>query len=276
MASIADLLRESASKLPSETARIDVEWLLGFLLQKNSAWLFAHGSDEFPEALQAPFRRLLERRLQGEPVAHIIGSRGFWKQDLIVTADTLIPRPETELLVECALSKYSRDKACHVLDLGTGSGAIALALAGEFKNVRVLAVDKSAAALEVARANARRNHLAVEFVESDWFSAIENEKFDLIVSNPPYIPQNDPHLSQGDVRFEPRSALASGADGLEDIRRIVSQAATYCRPDAWLMIEHGYDQGEAIRALFSDAGFAGVETAKDLEQRDRVTLGQWK
>ena len=158
--------------------------------------------------------------------------------------------------------------------MGTGTGAVALAIASECKNSEVLAVDKSAAALDVARENARRNNLPAEFIQSDWFEALADKKFDLIVSNPPYIPDQDPHLSLGDVRFEPLTALASGPDGLDDIRLIIAQAPQYCLPGAWLMIEHGFDQGEAIRALFSNAGFNHVETAQDLEQRDRVTTGQ--
>ena len=274
MTTVAALLREAGSKLESETPRLDAELMLGFVLQKNSAWLLAHGDDELPLPSQVTFLELLERRIAGEPVAHIIGSRGFWTLDLRVTADTLIPRPETELLVELAIAKCASDKKLRILDLGTGTGAVALAIASECKNSEVLAADKSAAALGVARENARRNNLQVEFIQSDWFEALADKKFDLIVSNPPYICNDDPHLSLGDVRFEPLTALASGPDGLDDIRLIIAQAPQYCLPGAWLMIEHGFDQGEAIRALFSNAGFSHVETAQDLEQRDRVTAGQ--
>ena len=270
----AALLREAASKLESETPRLDAGLLLGFVLQKNSAWLLAHGEDELPLPSQVKFLELLERRIAGEPIAHIIGSRGFWTLDLWVTADTLIPRPETELLVELAIAKCASDKKLRILDLGTGTGAVALAIASDCTNSEVLAVDKSAAALLVARENARRNNLPTEFIQSDWFEALADKKFDLIVSNPPYICNDDPHLSLGDVRFEPLTALASGLDGLDDIRLIIAQAPQYCLPGAWLMIEHGFDQGEAIRALFSNAGFSHVETARDLEQRDRVTTGR--
>lgn len=270
----AALLREAASKLESETPRLDAGLLLGFVLQKNSAWLLAHGEDELPLPSQVKFLELLERRIAGEPIAHIIGSRGFWTLDLWVTADTLIPRPETELLVELAIAKCASDKKLRILDLGTGTGAVALAIASDCTNSEVLAVDKSAAALLVARENARQNNLPTEFIQSDWFEALADKKFDLIVSNPPYICNDDPHLSLGDVRFEPLTALASGLDGLDDIRLIIAQAPQYCLPGAWLMIEHGFDQGEAIRALFSNAGFSHVETARDLEQRDRVTTGR--
>lgn len=275
MATIAALLREASSEIGSESARIDAELLLGFVLEKNSAWFIAHGDDELPPAMQAKFLELLQRRKAGEPVAHIIGSRGFWTLDLAVTADTLIPRPETELLVELAISKFSPDKKLRILDLGTGTGAIALAMASECKNSEVVAVDKSANALAVAIENARTNHLRVEFIQSDWFAGLQNRKFDLIVSNPPYIPSNDPHLSLGDLRFEPLSALVSGSDGLDDIRLIVSQSQKHCLPHAWLMIEHSFDQGEAVRGLFFEAGFVHVETVRDLEHRDRVTVGQW-
>jgi len=275
MTTIAALLREASSEIQSETARIDAELLLGFVLKKNSAWFMAHGDDELSPTSHTAFLELLERRKAGEPIAHIVGSRGFWTLDLTVTADTLIPRPETELLVELAISKCSPDKKLHVLDLGTGTGAIALAIASECRNSEVVAVDKSLGALVVAIENAGKNNLQVEFIRSDWFAGLESRKFDLIVSNPPYIPSHDPHLSQGDVRFEPMTALASGVDGLDDIRLIISQAPLHCLPQAWLMIEHGFDQGEAIRGLFFDAGFSGVETVQDLECRDRVTIGQF-
>lgn len=274
MTTIVALLREAGAQLETETPRRDAELLLGFVLKKNSAWFLAHGNEEVLPDLQDRFLELLARRKSGEPIAHLIGSRGFWTLDLAVTADTLIPRPETELLVELAISKCEKDKKCRILDLGTGTGAIALAIASECKNTEVIAVDKSLCALEVARQNGRSNNLQIEFIQSDWFAVLENKHFDLIVSNPPYISDQDPHLSQGDVRFEPITALASGADGLDDIRLIVSQSPNYCLPKAWLMIEHGFDQGEKIRALFSEAGFCNVETVQDLEQRDRVTLGQ--
>jgi release factor glutamine methyltransferase len=275
MTTITALLCEAVSRLETETPRTDAGLLLEFVLKKNSAWLVAHGDEDLPHAVLEEFLCLLERRMTGEPVAHIIGSRGFWTLDLCVTADTLIPRPETELLVEQAVSKCSKDKKTRVLDLGTGTGAIALAIASECKNTEVLALDKSNAALQVARENGLRNNLPVEFLHSDWFSALGNLKFDLIVSNPPYIPHGDPHLMRGDVRFEPITALASGADGLDAIRLIIAQTPQYCLPEAWLMIEHGFDQGEAIRVLFSEAGFGNVETVPDLELRDRVTIGQF-
>jgi len=275
MTTIASLLREASTQLETETPRLDAELLFQFVLGKNSAWFLAHGNEEVLPNSQDRFLELLARRKAGEPIAYLIGSRGFWTLDLTVTADTLIPRPETELLVDLAVLKCVKDKKLRILDLGTGTGAIALAIASECKNAQVIAVDKSIGALQVARENGRRNNLQVEFIESDWFIALGDRKFDLIVSNPPYIPDQDPHLKQGDVRFEPITALASGADGLDDIRLIVSQSPNYCLPKAWLMIEHGFDQGEKIRTLFSEAGFSSVETLQDLERRDRVSFGQW-
>jgi release factor glutamine methyltransferase len=275
MNTVSQLLSNAISQLESDSPRTDAEILLSFVLQKNTAWLFAHSDHIVSLPLQQAFLMLLNRRKAGEPIAHIIGARGFWNLDLVVTPDTLIPRPETELLVELAIAKCTPHKKLRVLDLGTGSGAIALAIASECKNADVIAVDKSEAALLVAKENALRNKLSVQFMQSDWFASSGNQKFDLIVSNPPYIANLDPHLTQGDLRFEPLTALASGADGLDDIRHIISHAANHCLPNAWLMIEHGFDQGERIGPLFSAAAFSNIETLKDLEQRDRVTIGQW-
>jgi release factor glutamine methyltransferase len=275
MATISTVLRNASLQVESETSRLDAELLLGFVLKKNTAWLFAHGSDELTHLEQDFFLTLLHRRIAGEPIAHIVGSQGFWSLNLTVTPDTLIPRPETELLVELAVSKIAGNRLVRVLDLGVGSGAIALAIASDCKNVEVIAVDKSADALSVARQNAEINNLTIDFIQSDWFSALKKLRFDLIVSNPPYIPDNDPHLKHGDVRFEPITALVSGADGLDDIRHIVSQAPQHCLTGAWLLIEHGLDQAGQVRGLFLDAGFIDVKTLQDLEHRDRVTMGQW-
>jgi len=217
---------------------------------------------------------LLARRVAGEPVAYLLGHRGFWTLDLAVSPATLIPRPETELLVELALARLPADTPLAVADLGTGSGAIALALASERPQVDVTATDLSAAALDMARGNAARNGLArVRFVQGAWFAPLQGMRFDLIASNPPYIASNDPHLQQGDLRHEPATALASGIDGLDDLRLIVADAGAHLLPGGWLLIEHGWDQGAAIRALFEHAGFEQVYTERDLEQRDRVTRG---
>jgi release factor glutamine methyltransferase len=245
-------------------------------MHKPRAWLIAHDTDPLDPETDARCRALVERRRRGEPVAHIVGHRGFWSFDLAVTADTLIPRPETELLVDLALARLPMDGPSRVLDLGTGSGAIALAIAHERPAAIVTAVDIDARTLAVAAKNAARLGLdRVRILRSDWFSAIAGETFELIVANPPYIAESDPHLREGDLRHEPRHALASGRDGLDDIRRIVATAASALAPGAALLIEHGWTQGEAVRALFVAIGFVGVRTATDLEGRDRVTVGLW-
>jgi release factor glutamine methyltransferase len=217
---------------------------------------------------------LANRRVAGEPVAYITGRRGFWSLDLHVSPDTLIPRPETELLVELALEHLPASGPVTVLDLGTGSGAIALALAKEQPLARIIAVDASLAALSIAQANAAELRVGnIKFMHGDWYAGLAGQRVEVIVSNPPYIEAADAHLGQGDLRFEPRSALASGEDGLDDIRVIVAEAPEHLSPNGWLLIEHGWNQGAAVRRLFSTAGFVDVVTEQDLEQRDRVTLG---
>jgi release factor glutamine methyltransferase len=253
---------------------VEAEVLLLHLLGKPRSWLFSHGDDELDMAAQAAYEAMLDRRESGEPVAYITGRRGFWSLELEVTPATLIPRPETELLVELALRRLPTGEACTAADLGTGSGAVALALASERPRARITATDASAAALEVARRNAGRLAIAnVDFVAGDWLRPLAGRCFQLIVSNPPYIEAADPHLAQGDLRFEPPGALASGSDGLDDLRRIVRDACTHLAPGGWLLFEHGWNQGEAARALLADAGYGGVFTAQDLEHRDRVSGG---
>ncbi len=255
--------------------RADAEALLLHVLQQPRSWLFAH-ADEVPDMdVQTAYATLVERRAAGEPVAYITGRRGFWSLELEVTSATLIPRPETELLVELALQRLPSVAACNVADLGTGSGAVALAIARERPRARVVATDASAAALAVAQRNAQRLGLGnVAFVHGDWLAPLAGQHFDLIVSNPPYIEAADPHLAQGDLRFEPPAALASGPDGLDAIRRIVRDARAHLHPDAWLLFEHGWNQGLAARVLLAEAGYADVFSALDLEQRDRVSGGR--
>jgi release factor glutamine methyltransferase len=258
-------------------ARHEAELLLLHVLERPRSWLFAHATDPLAANDQAAFEALLARRVAGEPVAYLTGRRGFWTLDLEVDPATLIPRPETELLVELALERLPPDQALQLADLGTGSGAIALALASERPRAQVLATDASPGALAVAARNAARHELDnVRFAEGghDWYAPLQGVRFDLIASNPPYIASNDPHLEQGDLRFEPSTALASGMDGLDDIRRIVEGGQAHLRPGGWLLVEHGWDQGAAIRALFEATGFAEVQTVQDLEQRDRITLGR--
>jgi release factor glutamine methyltransferase len=210
----------------------------------------------------------------GRPVAHLLGQQEFWSLPLKVSASTLIPRPDTECLVEVALDLPLPRQAC-VLDLGTGTGAIALALASEHPEWQITACDAVAEAVVLARGNADALGLTVSVVKSSWFSGLTPGRFDLIVSNPPYIPDNDHHLKEGDVRFEPASALVSGRDGLDDLRLIVDQAPDWLLEDGWLLVEHGFDQGEAVAGLFRARGFKGVETRQDYGNRDRMTLGRW-
>lgn len=281
--SVGAALRDAAAALAdagggrdATEVRVDAEMLLAHVLEKDRTWLFTHAGDPLDAAAIAPFEALLARRRAGEPVAYLIGQRGFWRFDLEVTPDTLIPRADTECLVEQALARLPNDRPLRLLDLGTGTGAIALALATERPRASVVAVDLSPGAAAVARRNAQRLGLAVrvEVREGVWFAPVAGERFDLIASNPPYIEADDPHLAEGDLRFEPRSALASGADGLDDLRLIVRDAPAHLRPGAWLLVEHGWQQGAAVRALFDAAGFIDIRTERDLEGRDRVTLGR--
>jgi release factor glutamine methyltransferase len=264
----------AALGLDASTARIEVQALLQQALQVNRAYLLAHPEQTLDVRQQAAYDALLERRLQGEPVAYILGEREFFGLKFKVTPATLIPRPDTELLVELALQRMPQDKACRVLDMGTGSGAIAISIALSRPNAKVVAVDASDAALQVARENAER--LGVHnicFLHSDWFSALEGQSFDLIVSNPPYVAVGDVHLGQGDVRQEPLSALASGEDGLDDIRKIIEEAGDYLEQGAWLLLEHGYDQAAQVRDRLIQQGFGKVFSEKDIAGIDRVSGG---
>jgi release factor glutamine methyltransferase len=273
MAELRSLLADATERLGE---RVDAEALLLHVLQQPRSWLFMHADDVLDMDVQTAYAALLERRAAGEPVAYITGRRGFWSLDLEVTPATLIPRPETELLVELALQRLPAAAACRVADLGTGSGAVALAIAHERPRTRVIATDASAAALAVAQRNSQRHGIGnVTFVHGDWLAPLVSQHFDLIVSNPPYIETADPHLTQGDLRYEPTSALASGSDGLNDIRRIVLDSRSHLHPDAWLLLEHGWNQGPAVRALLAEAGYAEVFTAQDLEMRDRVSGGRY-
>ena len=271
MTIVAILLRQTRDRIDPAEA----ELLLAHALGRSRIWLLAHGDDGIAPDATARFEALVERRVVGEPVAYLTGSRGFWTLDLAVTPATLVPRPETELLVELALARSPIDADARIADLGTGSGAIALAIAKERPRARVVATDASSDALDVARENAKRNGIGnVEFRHGDWFSPLNGEKFDLIASNPPYIAFGDPHLDEGDLRFEPPSALSSGEDGLDAIRVIVRDAPSHLRTSGWLLLEHGWEQGEAVRILLAEAGFGASETARDLEGRERVTLGR--
>ena len=260
-----------------DEAGVDVRLLMQQVLNVNHAWLISHASDVLSAEQMDTFNILFQRRLAGEPMAYILGQREFYGLDLKTTSATLIPRPDTETLVEAALAKIPVDKKFSVLDLGTGTGAIALAIASKRPLANITAVDFSDEALKVAEENAKAlklNH--VVFMQSNWFDALANHHYDLIVSNPPYIAKDDVHLKQGDLRFEPISALASGADGLDDIRIIVKQAPQHINRNCWLMLEHGYDQAAAVASLMSERGFTQVSHSLDLARIQRVTIGCWE
>lgn len=261
----------------SDSARLDAELLLAHVLAKSRTYLFTWPEVELSAPHFTEFQRLIEQRQQGRPIAYLIGYREFWGLTLNVNDATLIPRPETELLVELALEHLAPDKPARILDLGTGSGAIALALAKERPQTHVLAVDFSSAALAVAQENTQNLGISnVQFQTSSWFNALpKSAQFKLIVSNPPYIAEQDPHLSQGDVRFEPATALSSGADGLDALREIIQQAPYYLIPQGWLLVEHGYDQGAAVIDLLRAHQFKNIACLQDLAGHDRVSLGQF-
>ncbi len=268
-------LAQAIAALTGVEAGREAELLLQHALGRTRAWLYAHADDAVDGSAVRRVRELVARRQAGEPLAYITGRREFWSLDLAVSPAVLIPRPETELLVELAIQKIPHAQATAVADLGTGSGAIALAIAHERPRAQVLATDASAAALDVARGNAARVGVTnVGFALGDWCAALGNARFDLIVSNPPYIAAADPHLRRGDLRFEPPPALASGIDGLDAIRAIVETAPAHLRPGGWLLLEHGFEQGRAVRAFLEKSGFVEVFTAHDLEDRERVSGGR--
>lgn len=249
--------------------------LVGQALGKPRTWLYAWPEAGVNEAGLAAVEALVARRSAGEPVAQILGRREFWSLTLEVTPSTLIPRPETELAVERTLALVPEDRHAHIADMGTGSGAIAAAIACERPHWRILATDIDPEALEVARRNFRVHRLNnVETRHGEWTRALDEERFDLIVSNPPYIADSDPHLETGDLRFEPRGALASGPDGLDALKRIVSAAPAHLVDGGWLILEHGFDQGAAVRDLLVARGFDQVKTHRDLAGHERVTEGR--
>src|SRR5450830_558171 len=262
-------------QIEPSTARIEAIALLNHVMQQSSrAWFLAHESDALQANNHAEFQALLSRRLGGEPIAYILGMREFYGLKLKVTPDTLIPRPDTETLVEAALAKIPKQQPYSILDLGTGTGAIALAIASQHPEISVTAVDASVAALNVAIENAAALNINnVSFVLSNWFASLQGQRFDLIVSNPPYIEKDDDHLRQGDLRFEPLSALASGADGLDDIRSIIKMAPEHLNPNGWLMFEHGYNQAPEVAHLLEVAGFCEVSHAYDIAGIARVSIG---
>lgn len=258
----------------SDSAKRDAEILLGFVTGRARTYLLAFGESQLTAEQTEQLAALLARRERGEPVAYLVGEREFWSLPLSVSPATLIPRPDTECLVELALSRLPATP-CAILDLGTGTGAIALALASERSDCQVTGIDLQPAAVALAQHNAQK--LAINnarFLQGDWFTPVAGQKFALIASNPPYIDEADPHLEQGDVRFEPGSALVAAQQGLADLAVIVEQAAGYLEPHGWLLLEHGWQQGESVRMLLNSEGFIAVETHRDYGGNDRVTLGQ--
>jgi release factor glutamine methyltransferase len=274
-ATIRTLLARAVELLATESPRLDAELLLAASLGKNRSYLYTW-PDEIPSVeIQARFRDLLARRAAGEPVAYLLGQREFWSLPLGVTPATLIPRPETETLVTLALQRIPADADTCIADLGTGSGAIALAIARERPRCRIIATDISQAALAVAAANAERLCLRnVQFVAGDWCAALAGTPFDLIVSNPPYIAEDDIHLTRGDVRFEPRHALASGPQGMDALQHIARCAIILLRPQGWLLLEHGYDQAQAATRLLQASGYEQVQDHPDFSGQGRVIAGR--
>lgn len=274
--SINSILRSAAQQfiVVSDTPRLDAEVLLMHVLGVTRAQLLARGEQDLSDVQLQAFQTLITRRQIGEPIAYIIGYREFWSLTFAVTRDTLIPRPETELLVELALNKFPADQAISVADLGTGCGAIALAIAYERSVWQVMAIDRVAEVLSVAKYNAKHLQIDnVEFCLGNWCDALGSKQYQLIVSNPPYIRNNDEHLLQGDVRFEPHTALAAGEDGLQDLQGIIACAGKNLLPKGWLLLEHGFDQAEAVRELMLARGFQAIVSYQDLSGKDRVTIG---
>lgn len=268
-------LKASPSLEPDIDASLEADLLLGHVLDKPRSWLFAWPEQTLePQQLQV-FEHLVEKRWSGYPISYLTGRREFWGLSFAVSEQTLIPRPETELLVETALELGGNSPA-EVLELGTGSGAIAVALASERPQWRLTASDISAGALAVATHNSQLHGDRVRFIQSHWFDQLDKHAYQLILSNPPYLEANDPHLERGDLRFEPHAALAAGDDGLDDIRVIVEQAPAFLAQAGYLLLEHGFAQHQAVRKLFEKRGFSQVRSINDLAGLPRVTLGQWR
>lgn len=273
--SIAQLLAHAVRQLDTPSARLDAEVLLAHALGQPRSHLHAWPDKVPAPAQQEQFEALLARRDSGEPVAYLTGQREFWSLPFTVTRDTLIPRPETETLVAQALSVIPRDIPVDIADLGTGSGAIALALAHERPQARILATDCSDAALAIARENAQQLGISnVEFVTGDWCGALGDRLFDLLVSNPPYIAERDQHLAEGDVHFEPRGALASGTDGMTALTAIAGHARHHLRDGGWLMLEHGYNQQVAVMGLLLSLGYRDISDHPDDAGLSRVVCGK--
>lgn len=271
------ILHDAKHKLQNITsaARLEAELLLAHALHVTRTQLLTRTA--ISQEDEQHFLRLLDRRTQGEPIAYILGYREFWSLPIKVTPAVLIPRPETELLVELTLAKLPKTSMQRIADLGTGSGAIALAIAYERPHWQVVATDSSASALEIANLNAKQLQINnIDFRLGDWCAALRGEKFNAIVSNPPYIAENDPHLTQGDLPFEPISALVAGHDGLRELTRIITQGSSHLEKEAWLLLEHGYNQSEAVQKLFQEKGYSQIVAHRDLAGIKRVVSGVLK
>ncbi len=277
MSSIKSLLANATNILSkhSDSPLLDAEVLLGFVLCKTRSYLRAWCDNEVTADQCATFLDLVQQRQQGVPVAYLTGIREFWSRDFIVTPDVLIPRPDTELLIELSLQLIPRHQTVNIIDLGTGSGIIAVTLAVERPNAQITAVDISLAALAVARHNAQYHQVTnIDFYQSHWFDHVLNAPFHLVISNPPYIAKDDEHLQQGDLRFEPKSALIAEEQGLSDIKTIADNARRYLAPEGHLLVEHGYDQAPQIQAIFNALDYDKVQSYQDLSGNERVTYGQ--
>ena len=279
---VAQLLDDAAGQiaaalgLEKRVARLEARVLASHGWVVEAVWLIAHDTDALSDSHIAAFQHLLSRRLAGEPVAYILGEKEFYGRMFKVTPDVLIPRPETELLVETALKCLDKNRPARILDIGTGSGCIALSLSLERTDCVVTAVDISELALAIAKDNAQSLCARVQLLQSNLFDSLDGTRFDLIISNPPYIPAIDPHLCQGDVRFEPKLALSAGPDGLDTMRPLVQAAPDHLLSGGWLMLEHGWDQAVSCRALLVESGFMKVQSLRDLAGHERVALGQWE
>lgn len=277
MTTLATLHQDAIRSLQdvSDSARLDAELLIAHVLDLPRTRFITQPDTPIDANQLDKVQATLAQRKQGVPVAYLIGSQHFWDVELAVTRDTLIPRPETEMLVETALTLFGAEQPIHIADLGTGSGAIAIAIAKARPKWQVLATDRYAPTLAIAQHNADNYQLNnIRFLQSNWFDQLAPEqRFDMIISNPPYIPEHDPHLQQGDVRFEPHQALRSGEDGLDDIRHLISTSRDFLKPDGWLLLEHGYDQGVAVNALFAQAGYQQIQQQRDLGGHTRISYG---
>lgn len=277
MIDITSALRQATNQLEdvSPSPRIDAEVLLCHCIKQSRTYLYTYSDKPLTDQEYQDYQQLIHQRHQGQPIAYITGEREFWSMSLKVNEQTLIPRPATEKLVEVTLELLKDQAQAKVLDLGTGSGAVALALAKERPDWNITASDKNPKALALAKENAKHLGLKnIQFYLSDWFMALPEQRYHAIVSNPPYIAENDPHLQQGDLRYEPIEALVSGKDGLHDIKEIIIKSSDFLLSDGYLLIEHGYDQKHQIEGIFQNTGYTHIKCWKDSEGNDRISGGQ--